>query len=143
MMTITILCCHFYSVSPSTTYCRSHFVFLFHISNSTTSSLVSTFHFLSSSLPLFFIIYFSNSSLFSLSFLSLSSSLVRPGEYLISRRLGKDHRNPKNIMLSSTERDPFGAKALKSTLQAPGPGTYQVSSSLIRPSHNILLSDRY
>jgi len=59
-----------------------------------------------------------------------------PGQYQISRRLGSDWRNPKNIMLSTSERDIFGKPK-----DIPGPGEYEIAKDLIRPSHNVLLSD--
>jgi hypothetical protein len=69
------------------------------------------------------------------------SLLSRPGQYNINRKLGKDPRNPKNIMLSTTTRDDIARNT-----KAPGPGYYDPSpfiGSLIKQSHNILLSDRY
>jgi hypothetical protein len=53
-------------------------------------------------------------------------------------------RNPKNILISTTERDPFADNPrIKKASTAPGPGSYEVTSSLLKPSHNILLSDKY
>jgi hypothetical protein len=64
------------------------------------------------------------------------TSISSPGQYQISRRLGSDWRNPKNIMLSTSERDIFGKPK-----DIPGPGEYEIAKDLIRPSHNVLLSD--
>eukprot|EP00599_Poterioochromonas_sp_BG-1_P000781 CAMPEP_0173144032 /NCGR_PEP_ID=MMETSP1105-20130129/7004_1 /TAXON_ID=2985 /ORGANISM="Ochromonas sp., Strain BG-1" /LENGTH=583 /DNA_ID=CAMNT_0014057661 /DNA_START=101 /DNA_END=1852 /DNA_ORIENTATION=- len=62
-----------------------------------------------------------------------------PGQYNVSRSLVKQPLNPKNIMLSTSKRDPFASKEA-----APGPGRYEVATTMIRPSHNILLSaDKY
>lgn len=64
----------------------------------------------------------------------------RPGEYNISKRLGSSWSNPKNIMLSTTAREE------KVRASGPGPQEYDVlpaSGSLLRPSHNVLLSDSY
>jgi len=69
-------------------------------------------------------------------FLSFLFFLNSPGQYQVSRRLGSDWRNPKNIMLSSSERNIFGKPK-----DIPGPGEYEIAKDLIRPSHNVLLSD--
>lgn len=52
--------------------------------------------------------------------------------------MGGNFRNPKNVMLSTAKRE----EKLRG-IGAPGPGYYNVSGSLVKPSHNILLSDRY
>lgn len=69
------------------------------------------------------------------------SLLVRPGQYNLERKLGKDCRNPKNIMLSSSAREVWAKPNA-----VPGPGEYNVvplEGGLLRPSHNVLLSDNY
>lgn len=67
--------------------------------------------------------------------------LPGPGQYNIPRRFGAVARNPKNIMFSTSPRsDVTGGKKKQ---MGPGPGQYDVRGSLIRPSHNVLLSDEY
>jgi hypothetical protein len=64
-------------------------------------------------------------------------SFHRPGQYTVDKGMGGSKRNPKNVMISTTVRDE------KVIVNAPPPGRYEVSTSLIRPSHNILLSGKY
>eukprot|EP00600_Ochromonadales_sp_CCMP1393_P001586 CAMPEP_0174977182 /NCGR_PEP_ID=MMETSP0004_2-20121128/13462_1 /TAXON_ID=420556 /ORGANISM="Ochromonas sp., Strain CCMP1393" /LENGTH=552 /DNA_ID=CAMNT_0016228327 /DNA_START=66 /DNA_END=1724 /DNA_ORIENTATION=- len=64
-----------------------------------------------------------------------------PGQYDTMLKMGKDARNPKNIMGSTSER-----RVWKKPNSVPGPGEYTVipsEGSLLRHSHNVLLSDNY
>ncbi len=64
----------------------------------------------------------------------------RPGTYVISRRFGSPARNPKNIMVSTAPRDE------RIRIRAPPPGYYDpqpLTGTFIKPSHNILLSEKY
>ena len=74
--------------------------------------------------------------------LSLSyTHTYSPGQYNVARKLGNDWKNPKNIMLSSTKREVWAKPNA-----VPGPGEYNVvplEGGLLRPSHNVLLSDNY
>lgn len=67
-----------------------------------------------------------------------------PGQYDITRpavsATFQSWRNPKRVMLSTAVRaDP---SLLKKT-PAPGPGVYNTAGSLLKPSFNVLLSDKY
>lgn len=67
-------------------------------------------------------------------------AVYSPGQYTISRRFGSANRNPMNVMVSSAARDE------KIRITAPPPGYYDptpLMGTFIKPSHNILLSDRY
>jgi hypothetical protein len=63
-----------------------------------------------------------------------------PGQYNLDRK-AHNWRNPKNIMLSSSKREVWSKPNA-----VPGPGEYNVvplEGGLLRPSHNVLLSDNY
>lgn len=67
-----------------------------------------------------------------------------PGDYDINRgdvsSTYQSWRNPKQIMLSTTVReDP----SLKRKTVAPGPGYYNTAGNLLKPTYNVLLSDKY
>lgn len=67
-------------------------------------------------------------------------SRPRPGQYDLDRK-SHSWRNPKNIMLSASAREVW-----QKPNDVPGPGEYTVvpmEGSLLRPSHNVLLSDNY
>lgn len=61
-----------------------------------------------------------------------------PGQYNIATKLGDARPNRKNVMLSTAKRDGLGVS--KQSLEGPGPCAYSVSTSLIRPSYNIMLA---
>ncbi len=80
-----------------------------------------------------------------LSLILLLFFICRPGQYNLdsskSLQQRAQWRNPKNIMLSSTIRDD---PEIKMRINAgPSPATYDTSGSLIKPSFNVLLSDKY
>jgi len=60
------------------------------------------------------------------------------GEYNISTDMAFSKPNRKNILITSSPRT-LGAGLMKS--DNPGPGHYNVQTSLIRPSHNAFLSE--
>ena len=65
----------------------------------------------------------------------------RPGQYNVSSRLGSDWRNPKNVMMTTSAREVW-----QKPNRVPGPGEYDVvpiEGGMLRPSHNVLLSDNY
>lgn len=70
-------------------------------------------------------------------------AICRPGQYNIPRKLtNANWNNPKNVMLSTVPRDVM----FKVKTDGPGPQDYDpipLSNSMIRPSHNVLLSDSY
>ncbi len=72
-----------------------------------------------------------------LKFINILHKNFRPGQYTVDRGMGGSKRNPKNIMISTTTRDE------KVIVNAPPPGRYEIGTTLLRPSHNILLSDKY
>jgi hypothetical protein len=64
----------------------------------------------------------------------------RPGQYNLDKK-SQSWRNPKNIMLSSSAREVWSKPN-----RVPGPGEYNVvplEGSMLKPSHNVLLSDYY
>lgn len=62
-------------------------------------------------------------------------TLPGPGDYILPSTLKYGSRNRKNVMISTGQRTSMGSSKV-----GPGPGTYAVIKSLIRPSHNIMLS---
>jgi hypothetical protein len=71
--------------------------------------------------------------------------LPGPGQYDITRpdAAATYHtwRNPKNVMLSTTVRADPSLVTKKGPM--PGPGRYNTGGSLLKPSFNILLSEKY
>lgn len=75
----------------------------------------------------------------------VQESTPGPGQYNLNRRIGNpaSWRNPKNIMFSTAQREEL---IHKNQLDGPGPQAYDpqpLSGSLLRPSHNVLLSDAH
>lgn len=67
--------------------------------------------------------------------------IFRPGQYNLEPKRDKNWHNPKNIMLSSSRREVW-----QKPNAVPGPGEYDVvplEGGMLRPSHNVLLSDNY
>lgn len=58
-----------------------------------------------------------------------------PGDYVLPSTLKYGKKNRKNVMISTGQRESMGKSK-----DGPGPGTYSVIPSLLRPSHNIMLS---
>lgn len=71
--------------------------------------------------------------------------LPGPGQYDVTRPAVssslQNWRNPKNVMLSTAVRADPSLVVKKGP--APGPGYYNTSSSLLKPTFNVLLSEKY
>ena len=63
-------------------------------------------------------------------------TLPGPGDYNIGGTLVDKRPNRKNILLTSSPR----ASAPPPNVYVPGPGRYNVQTSMIKPSHNAFLA---